>query len=143
MPPPRDLSQHGWFTKHMDMCYHWFQDWQQQKQIKVYWEPGSENMADYHTKHHHPIYHRRICKKNMHDIPNQAHVNALINIKNLLCCQNQSSANNKQPPAKFSQGCINPPGILSQSDKDLRTTPTVTFSADKCFIDQSIINFSK
>ena len=50
-------------TKHTNMRYDWIQDCQEQKQIQVYWAPGSENMADYHTKHHHPIYHRRIRNK--------------------------------------------------------------------------------
>ena len=54
-------------TKHMDMRYHWVQDRVDQGEIIVYWAPGAENLADYFTKHHHPIYHRRIRKVYVHD----------------------------------------------------------------------------
>ena len=46
----------------MDMRYHWVQDRTDQDEIQVYWAPGAENLADYFTKHFHPIYHRRIRK---------------------------------------------------------------------------------
>ena len=46
-------------TKHMDMRYHWIQCRTDQGLFIVYWAPGSENLADYFTKHHHPIVHRR------------------------------------------------------------------------------------
>jgi hypothetical protein len=46
-------------TKHMDMRYHWLQDRTDQNQFIIYWAPGAENLADYFTKHHHPIVHRR------------------------------------------------------------------------------------
>jgi hypothetical protein len=36
----------------MDMRYHWLTDRVCQKQSNVYWRPGRENLADYHTKHH-------------------------------------------------------------------------------------------
>ena len=52
-------------TKHMDMRYHWVQD--RSDEILVYWAPGAENLADYFTKHHHPIYHRRIRKVYVQD----------------------------------------------------------------------------
>jgi len=54
-------------TKHMDMRYHWVQDRTDQGEITVYWAPGAENLADYFTKHHHPIYHRRIRKVYVQD----------------------------------------------------------------------------
>jgi hypothetical protein len=36
----------------MDMKYYWLQDRVCQKQFEVYWRPGKDNLADYHTKHH-------------------------------------------------------------------------------------------
>jgi hypothetical protein len=39
-------------SKAMDMQYHWLTDIVRQKQFDVYWRPGRENLADYHTKHH-------------------------------------------------------------------------------------------
>ena len=42
----------------MDMQFYWVKDRVQQGQIIIYWKPGSENMADYFTKHHLPAHHR-------------------------------------------------------------------------------------
>jgi hypothetical protein len=58
-------------TKHMDMRYHWVQDRVAHGEIKVYWAPGSENLADYFTKHHHPIYHRRLRHKYLQAVQDQ------------------------------------------------------------------------
>jgi hypothetical protein len=42
----------------MDMKYYWLQDRVRQKQFDVYWRPGKENLADYHTKHHPTQHHQ-------------------------------------------------------------------------------------
>jgi hypothetical protein len=42
----------------MDMLYHWITDRIRQKQFDVYWRPGRENLADYHTKHHSAKHHK-------------------------------------------------------------------------------------
>jgi hypothetical protein len=39
-------------SKAMDMRFHWLTDRVRQKQFDVYWQPGHENLRDYHTKHH-------------------------------------------------------------------------------------------
>jgi hypothetical protein len=41
----------------MDMGYHWLTDRVRQKQFDVYWQPGRENLSDYHTKHHSAQHH--------------------------------------------------------------------------------------
>ena len=46
-------------SKHMDMCYHWIKDRQNQQQFQVYWRPGTENNADYYSKHFNDIEHRK------------------------------------------------------------------------------------
>ena len=43
--------------KAMDLRYHWLRCRQSQNQFRFYWAPGQQNWADYHTKHHPPIYH--------------------------------------------------------------------------------------
>ena len=53
----RDIKHR--LTKHMDMRYYWIVDRSDQGQFIVYWAPGCENLADYFSKHHHPIIHRR------------------------------------------------------------------------------------
>jgi hypothetical protein len=45
-------------SKEMDMRYHWLTDRFYQKQFDVYWLPGRENLADYHTKHHSAQHHK-------------------------------------------------------------------------------------
>ena len=44
----------------MDMRLHWIQDTAQQRQFLVTWAPGKLNKADYFTKLHAPIHHRRM-----------------------------------------------------------------------------------
>jgi hypothetical protein len=42
----------------MDMRYHCLTDRVHKKQFDVYWRPGRENLADYHTKHHSAQHHK-------------------------------------------------------------------------------------
>ena len=45
------------------MRYHWLREKELQKQIKIYWQKGSENHADYYTKHFPAKYHQEIRPK--------------------------------------------------------------------------------
>jgi hypothetical protein len=45
-------------SKAMVMWYHWLTDRVRQKNFDVYWRPGRENLADYHTKHHSAQHHK-------------------------------------------------------------------------------------
>jgi hypothetical protein len=45
-------------TKSMDLCLWWLQCRESQQQFHYYWDKGSHNWEDYHTKHHPPIYHK-------------------------------------------------------------------------------------
>ena len=47
-------------SRAMDMRLHWIQDRAQQRQFNVTWAPGKLNKADYFTKLHAPIHHRRM-----------------------------------------------------------------------------------
>jgi hypothetical protein len=44
-------------TKSMDLCLWWLCCCESQQQFHYYWDKGSHNWADYHTKHHPSIYH--------------------------------------------------------------------------------------
>ncbi len=44
-------------TKSMNLCLWWLCCQESQQQFRFYWDKGSHNWADYHTKHHPPIYH--------------------------------------------------------------------------------------
>ena len=39
------------------MNYHWLRDRENQKQFNLTWDKGTNNDADYHTKHHPPKHH--------------------------------------------------------------------------------------
>jgi hypothetical protein len=46
-------------SKTWDMRWNWLRD-KSNKALRVYWEKGSTNDADYFTKHHPPNYHRQM-----------------------------------------------------------------------------------
>jgi hypothetical protein len=45
-------------TKSMDLRLWWIRCQESQQQFHYYWDKGSHNWADYHTKHHPLIYHK-------------------------------------------------------------------------------------
>ena len=45
-------------SKTWDMCYHWLRENTTGKLLEIYWDKGSNNNADYHTKHHAPDVHK-------------------------------------------------------------------------------------
>jgi hypothetical protein len=47
-------------SRAMDMRFYWIRDRVQQQQFIVYWRPGTENLADYFTKHHAASHHREV-----------------------------------------------------------------------------------
>ena len=47
-------------SKPMDMKFYWLKDKETQKHIKIYWEKGSRNKADYPTKHHPTKHHQAV-----------------------------------------------------------------------------------
>ena len=53
-------------SKSWDMRYHWLRDRETQKQIKVYWEKGQSNNADYYTKQHLTKHHLLTRKEKPH-----------------------------------------------------------------------------
>ena len=53
-------------SKAMDMRFYWVQDQVRQKHFIVYWRPGSQNLADYFTKHFHAAHHQQIRPQYLH-----------------------------------------------------------------------------
>ena len=45
-------------SKSWDMRYHWLRDKTLHNQVHIFWDKGSNNNADYYTKHHAPQHHR-------------------------------------------------------------------------------------
>ena len=44
--------------KAMDMCFNWLRCRDTQGQFRYYWRPGTQNLADYFTKHHPASHHK-------------------------------------------------------------------------------------
>jgi len=59
-------------SKAFDMRCYWIKDRIKQKQFKITWRPGVDNMADYFSKHHPPWYHKTMRYKYLHK-PRDAH----------------------------------------------------------------------
>ena len=47
-------------SKTWDMNWNWLHDRNTHKELRVYWDKGSRNDADYYTKHHSPAYHQNM-----------------------------------------------------------------------------------
>ena len=47
-------------SKSWDMRFYWLRDRKLQKQFLITWEPGKSNLADYFTKHHPIIHHKKM-----------------------------------------------------------------------------------
>ena len=50
----------------MDMQFDWIKDCIGQKQFVMKWKPGTQNLADYVSKHHPPVYHQKVCPIYLH-----------------------------------------------------------------------------
>ena len=67
-------------SKTWDMQYNWLCDRATKKELFIYWDKGSNNDADYFTKHHSPVHHRatrpKFILKNFHmtESPFSTHV---------------------------------------------------------------------
>ena len=46
-------------SKVIDMRYYWLMDRSTQKQIRIYWDRGIKNLADYFSKHHSGAHQNR------------------------------------------------------------------------------------
>jgi hypothetical protein len=47
-------------SKAIDMSFYWLKDRVKQGQLRIYWEPGHKNLANYCTKHHPPCHHKTV-----------------------------------------------------------------------------------
>ena len=55
-------------SRTIDMRFYWVRDRVKQGEFIVYWKPGKDNLADYHTKHHPPARHREVRDMYLHPI---------------------------------------------------------------------------
>ena len=59
-------------SKAIDMRFYWLQDRIEQDQFRIFWERGSDNLADYFTKHHPAAHHRAMRSRYLHVPDRQA-----------------------------------------------------------------------
>ena len=55
-------------SKAIDMRFYWTQDRVDQGQFKIYWAKGTDNLADYFTKHFNGKYHRHVRRNYLIDL---------------------------------------------------------------------------
>ena len=53
-------------SKAVDMRFYWIRDRVRQGEFLVFWRRGSDNDADYFTKHHSPSHHRKLRHRYLH-----------------------------------------------------------------------------
>ena len=106
-------------SKSIDMRFYWVQDCVRQKQFLIYWQPGSTNLGDYHTKHHSPDHHRLMCPNYLH--PTNKLANHVISLL-LRGCVNSS-------PQSRAIHVTRQSGLISQK---LPITQLVTNPVHKC-----------
>jgi hypothetical protein len=58
-------------SKAVDMRFYWIRDRVRQGQFLIHWKPGTDNYADYFTKHHPPSHHRSIRSQYIRDRNNR------------------------------------------------------------------------
>ena len=61
-------------SKSWDMRYYWLRDKQNQKQLDIFWEKGTDNNLDYFTKDHTTQHHRDIRSMYVHDKTGECNV---------------------------------------------------------------------
>ena len=55
-------------SKAMDIRFYWIKDRVKQGQFLVHWRRGTDNLADYFTKHHSPAHHRAMRSRYLLDL---------------------------------------------------------------------------
>ena len=53
-------------SKTWGLKWHWLRDKEVLEKLRLYWERGENNDADYFTKHHPPIYHPQMPPRYIH-----------------------------------------------------------------------------
>jgi hypothetical protein len=55
-------------SKAIDMRYYWTRDQVEQQQFYIHWNKGTDNYADYFTKHHPPSHHQAMRPSYFHEL---------------------------------------------------------------------------
>jgi hypothetical protein len=83
----------------IDMRFYWVRDRVKDGQFIIYWKKGSENAADYFTKHHPPADHRRIRSRYLHfdilDQNDQTKQTILVSVRGCVVESNMNNPRNQ------------------------------------------------
>jgi hypothetical protein len=58
-------------SKAMDMRFYWIRDRVRQGHFLIHWRKGTDNLADYFTKHHSPSHHRLMRQRYLLELHTQ------------------------------------------------------------------------
>ncbi len=64
--------------KAMDMRFHWLRCREAQDQYRFYWRPGTQNLADYWTKHHPASHHKTFWPQILTSSKNKSFVKKIL-----------------------------------------------------------------
>jgi len=108
-------------SKAIDMRFYWVRDRVKNGEFIVYWQQGSNNTADYFTKHHAPSHHRRMRSRYLHEHPVSSV--PLHNPHNhIYYCINNNNDPTIQPSAiDTMRGCIDIQNITNIHSSELPT----------------------
>jgi hypothetical protein len=99
-------------SRAIDMRYHWIRDRIVQGHYLVEWQPGSENKADYFTKHHNGAHHQRMRPKYLHCPPAYANLLPIQSCEGVLNPDSTSSGN----PGSRTEPWLDPNGLRTPAN---------------------------
>jgi hypothetical protein len=102
----------------MDMRFHWLHCCKAQDQYCFYWRPGTQNLADYWTKHHPASHHKAFWPQKLTSSKNTANKSFVrkIFINTSICGTNGSTTTNNCSQRRLMaqrQGCVRLAGRTS------------------------------
>ena len=106
--------------KAMDMCFHWLRCHNAQGQFHYYWRPGTQNLADYFTKHHPATHHKSVCPTILMAVNNPEYRKLFQNTKDStkLESTNNYTWNAKSPKIAETEGTKN--YVWNKTSKNLQ-----------------------
>eukprot|EP00957_Ditylum_brightwellii_P205473 15344048-Ditylum_brightwellii.AAC.1 len=70
-------------TQAIDMQFYWVCNRIAQNHFVIYWCPGSENLGEYHTKHHSAAHHKCMCQYYLHQVESLAYYDMCMSPRDL------------------------------------------------------------
>jgi hypothetical protein len=97
-------------TKAIDMQFYWLRDRKAQGQFKIYWRPGSTNLADYFMKHHQLAHHVNVRAEFLTRVKDLAEAR---------CTKNEGQTKTPSNKIAMLQGCVRQASLQELAQKIL------------------------